>query len=411
MILQKKKHNPDIFESIIKLAQKYHPRMIELRRYFHANPEIAHEEVKTSQKIKAELAKLKIRAESYAGTGLLGFLKGQNDTAVCGLRTDMDALPIAEKTDLPFKSKTEGKMHACGHDVHMATLLGAAMILSELKSSLEGSVKLIFQPAEEVPPGGAVEMIKSGVMKKPPVKMIFALHTDPNIPTGKIGVKDGVMMSEVLDFNLTIKGRGGHGARPHDTSDSIVIASQIINSLQAVISRNIDPTMPAVITIGEIAGGTARNVIADNVRMKGTIRGTETETVMKIKKAMEKITNCVTSANDSKYVLEYVAGFPVLINSPTANNILRETAAELFGKSSIVEMDKPSLGGEDFASYLQYSPGAMFRLGVRNSKINATYQWHTDKYNSDEDSMIYGSAILAGTVIKYLNQKGKGDQQ
>ncbi len=395
-----------MFDKIKRLAAKYHPRMIELRRYFHANPEIAHEEFKTSQKIKSELTRLKIKTESHAGTGLLGYIKGQNEKSICALRSDMDALPITENTGLPFKSKIEGKMHACGHDVHMAVLLGTAMILSELRSSLKGSVKLIFQPAEEVPPGGAVEMIKSGVMKKPPVKMIFGLHTDPNIPTGKIGLREGVMMSEVLDFNLTIKGRGGHGARPQDTSDSIVIASQIISSAQSIISRNIDPTSPAVLTIGQIEGGTARNVIADEIRMQGTIRGTETETVMQIKKALEKITGCITSANDAKYVLEYVAGFPVLINSAAANRILRETAAELYGKNSIVDLAKPSLGGEDFASYLQYSPGAMFRLGVRNSKVNSTYQWHSDKYNSDEDSMIYGSAILAGAVVKYFDEKG-----
>jgi len=377
-----------------------------LRRYFHSNPEIAHHEFKTSQKVKSELARLGIKTEAHAGTGILGFIKGRYEKPVCALRSDMDALPITEKTGLPFRSKNEGIMHACGHDVHIAVLLGAAMILAELKSSLNGSVKLIFQPAEEVPPGGAVEMIKSGVMKKPPVKMIFALHTDPNISTGKIGIRDGVMMSEVLDFNLTVKGKGGHGARPHDTIDSIVISSQIINSLQSIISRNIDPTTPAVLTIGVIEGGTARNVIADEVRMRGTIRGTKTETVRKIKKALEKITGGIIGANNAKIVLEYVAGFPVLVNSPAANKILRETVEELYGKSSIVELPKPSLGGEDFASYLQYSPGAMFRLGVRNRRVNATHQWHTDKYNSDEDSMIYGSAVLAGAVIKYFDEKG-----
>jgi amidohydrolase len=395
-----------MLDHVKKLAEKNFDWMVRLRRFFHANPELAFQEFKTSQKVQSELKRLKIDIITRVKTGVVGFLKGSSRQLVCALRTDMDALPIQEKTELKFKSKTPGHMHACGHDIHMATVLGAAKILSNLRKDLNGSVKFIFQPAEEAPPGGAIEMIKAGVMKSPAVKMIFGLHTDPNIPTGKIGYRDGVLMSEVLDFNLMVRGRGGHGARPQDTIDSIVISAQLVNALQAIVSRVIDPNRPAVLTIGKIEGGTARNVIAGEVRMRGTIRGTESKTVDDVKKALEKVAAGICRAHGARCNLEYVAGYPVLYNDPGANRFLVETAESLYGKKSVTYLPEPALGGEDFAHYLLYAPGAMFRLGTRNRQVGAIYPWHNDRYNADERSMIFGSAILAGAVIKYFEQKG-----
>jgi len=380
--------------------------MVRLRRFFHANPELAFNEFKTSKKIQSELKRLKIGLSVHAGTGVLGLLKGAKNHTACAIRSDMDALPIHEKTGLEFKSRVPGMMHACGHDVHMATVLGAAKILAALREKLKGSVKFIFQPAEEVPPGGAREMIKAGIMRSPPVKMIFGLHTDPNITTGKIGYRDGVLMSEVLDFNLTIKGRGGHGARPQDSIDSIVVASQLLNSLQTIVSRIIDPHYPAVLTIGKIEGGTARNVIAGEVRLRGTIRATDNRIVKKVRRALEEIAGGVSKSFGAGCVIEYVAGYPALRNNSEANRLLVETAMALFGKKSVVMLPEPSLGGEDFARYLQHAPGAMFRLGTRNRRLGAIYQWHSEKYNSDEKAMIFGSAILAGAVLQFLNSKG-----
>ena len=396
----------EILTMVRELAQKYYPDMVALRRYFHANPEIAFTEIKTSQKIRKTLSQLKIKSKQCAQTGLLGRLNPKPTGPVCAIRSDMDALPILEQTKLSFKSKTPGIMHACGHDVHMATVLGAAMILAGLKDRLKGEVRFIFQPAEEVPPGGAVEMIKAGVMAKPPVKMIFGLHTDPHIPVGKIGLRDGVMMSAVLDFDLTVTGKGGHGARPHDCSDAIVIASQLINSLQTIVSRSVDPVKPAVITLGQIEGGTARNIIANEVRIKGTIRATEMRTVALLKKRVRKICENICKAFDGQYKLDYVAEYPPLYNRPEANQLISETTAELYGKKSVTILENPALGGEDFAHYLQYAPGAMFRLGVRNAKIDAVHGWHSDKYMVDENAMLYGSAILAGAVLRFFNQKG-----
>jgi len=394
-----------MLKRIKELAPKYHDRMVSLRRYFHSNPELAFEERKTSAKIKSELKRLKIGHKSLARTGVLGFM-GKKSGPVCAIRSDMDALPIIEKTSLRFKSKNAGKMHACGHDIHMATVLGAAMILSDIKSELPGGVKFIFQPAEEVPPGGAIRMIKEGAMKNPPVRMVFGLHTDPNITAGKIGCREGVLMAEVLDFDITIKGRGGHGARPHDTIDSIAVTGQLITTLQTIVSRRIDPIASGVVTIGEISGGTARNVIASEVHLKGTIRATDPDVVQRIKKELETILRGVTQSYGAKFTLEYVANYPVLYNNPRANDLIMETAAELYGKKSVTILENPGLGGEDFARYLKYAPGAMFRLGIRNRKVGAVYQWHSDHYNSDENSMIYGSAVLAGAVVKFLTSKG-----
>ncbi len=379
--------------------------MITLRRYFHSYPELAFEEQKTSKKIKSELKKLKIEYQSMAGTGVVGFL-GNSSGPVCAIRTDMDALPITESTNLKFRSRHKGKMHACGHDVHMATMLGAAMILNRIRDDLQGGVKFIFQPAEEVPPGGAIRMIKEGVMKNPAVKMIFGLHTDPNIPTGKIGCREGVLMAEVLDFDVTIQGKGGHGARPHDTVDSIVASSQLISTLQTIVSRRIDPIASGVLTIGQIEGGTARNVIAPEVKIQGTIRGTDPNIVQKIKKELEAIIKGVVESFGARFSLEYVANYPVLHNNPKANQLIMETAMGLYGKNSVTMLENPGLGGEDFARYLKFAPGAMFRLGVRNRKAGSTHQWHSDRYNSDERSMIYGSAVLAGAVARFLASKG-----
>lgn len=395
-----------MLEKIKNLAENYYPRMVELRRYFHAHPETAFKEIQTSRKIKSELNRLKIASNSMAKTGLLGVLKGLKEKPVCALRSDIDALPVHEKTKLPFKSKNKGRMHACGHDMHMAMVLGAAMILKDIKSELKGTVRFIFQPAEEVPPGGAIEMINAGVMKNPPVKMIFGVHNDPNISTGKIGVRDGVMMAEVLDFNLTVRGKGGHGARPHDTIDSIVLASQIISAAQSIISRRINPNEGAVLTIGTIEGGSARNIIAGEVFMRGTIRGTDPKSVQKVKKSLEKTATGITSAHGAKYNLEYVANYPALKNNPAANRFIIETAHKLYGKSSVTYLEKPELGGEDFARYLKYAPGAMFRLGVRNRDAGTVHQWHSDMFNIDEEAMKIGSAILAGAVYNFLDQKG-----
>jgi amidohydrolase len=394
-----------MLDDIRQLAESFYPRMVELRRFFHSHPELAFEEKLTSEKIQATLQDLGIDFEVMAETGVVGNLAGRQQSPLCALRSDIDALPILEKTGLEFKSKSPGRMHACGHDIHMASVLGAAMILVKLRDKLPGSVRFIFQPAEEQPPGGAIKLIDEGVMKKPAVDMIFGLHTDPNIDVGKIGLRDGVLMSEVLDFNLSVKGRGGHGARPHDTVDAVVIASQLVTALQTIVSRNIDPIENAVLTIGRMSGGSARNVIADEVNLEGTIRGTSSETVRLVKTRLEKTCRNISEAFEASFELDYIAGYPVLINNSDANFYITRAAEALFGAECLTYLDNPGLGGEDFSRYLEHAPGAMFRLGIRNAEIGAVHQWHSDRYLCDEKSLLYASSILAGAVYSFLNHQ------
>ncbi|MGB2982135.1 MAG: M20 family metallopeptidase, partial [Candidatus Zixiibacteriota bacterium] len=253
-------------KTIKAISKKIFPKLVKLRREFHQYPELSFHEFKTSERVAKELRKLRITVKTgIAKTGVVGVLTGRKSGKTVALRADMDALPIEEQTGFPYKSRNKGVMHACGHDVHMACAIGAAIILSEIKRDLDGNVKFIFQPSEEVIPGGAKSMIEAGVLEKPKVSGIFGLHCEPGIPVGKIGVKDGPFMAQVDDFDITISGSSGHGARPHQGVDAIVVASQVIQALQTIPSRKIDPVEPVVVSVGKIEGGTARNIICDRV--------------------------------------------------------------------------------------------------------------------------------------------------
>lgn len=394
-----------MLDDIRQLADRFYPRMVELRRFFHSHPELAFEEKLTSEKIQATLQDLGIDFEVMAKTGVVGNLTGRQQSPLCALRSDIDALPILEKTGLEFKSKYPGRMHACGHDIHMASVLGAAMILAEIRAELDGSVRFIFQPAEEQPPGGSIKLIEEGVMEGPGVDMIFGLHTDPNIAVGQIGLRDGVLMSEVLDFNLKVTGSGGHGARPHDTVDAVVVASHLVTALQTIVSRNVDPIENAVLTIGRMSGGSVRNVIADEVNLEGTIRGTSSGTVELVKTRLEQVSHNLMEAFNASYDLEYIAGYPVLINDSDANFYITRAAEALFGAECLRYLDNPGLGGEDFSRYLEHAPGSMFRLGIRNPEIGAVHQWHSDRYVCDENALVFASSILAGAVYSFLNHQ------
>ena len=252
-----------VTEKIKQISKEIYPQLVKLRRELHQYPETAFQEFKTSERIAKELKKLNLSIKTKVGkTGVVGFLVGKNKGKTVALRSDMDALPVTEQTNFPYKSKNLGKMHACGHDVNMSIVIGAATILTRLKNELKGNVKFIFQPSEEVTPGGAIEMIKNGVLENPKVEGIFSSHVDVNIPVGKIGVKNLAMMAQADDFDLTILGKGGHGARPHEGVDAIVVSAQVIQALQTIVSRRISPLKPVVISLGTIEGGNARNIIS-----------------------------------------------------------------------------------------------------------------------------------------------------
>ena len=293
-------------------------------------------------------------------------------------------------------------MHACGHDVHMAIVWGAAKILSEIKSELAGSVKFLYQPAEEEPPGGAKSMIAAGALTKPSVSAIFGLHVDPTIPVGKIGLKDGPMMARVDDFNVIVRGRSGHGARPQETVDAIVAASALVTAFQTIPSRKVNPLDPVVVTIGKMEGGKARNIIADEVRLYGTVRSLDKKVAAKIPAMIKKIVDGVCKTHDAKYELDYQVGYPVLNNSPEINCIIREAATGMYGRKAVADKDRPGMGAEDFACYLEKVPGAMFLLGIRNKKVGADKPWHHPQVKIDETAIPFAASILAGAVWEYL---------
>lgn len=388
-------------DKILKLAKKMYPAQIKWRRHFHQYPELSNQEFKTTAFIKKELTKRRIKILPLNIPTGLAALVGNKGKTTAAVRTDIDALPITEQNKIPFKSKIDGIMHACGHDMHIATVLGTAIILNELKKDLPGLVKIIFQPAEEQPPGGAVQMLKAGLFKNPKVDMIFGLHVDPTLPTGKIGLRDGPTMAAVIDFDIHIKGRGGHAAKPHETIDAIAVVSELVGSIQKIASRETDPMKPVVITFGKIAGGTARNVIADQAVLYGTARTLSPDNIKKLPALIKRTTEGICRARGAGYQIDFIADYPVLNNHSATNKILAESFTELFGKNKIVETGQV-MGGEDFAYYLQQTPGAMFRLGTRNRKIGAVNPWHYPNFMTDEESIFYGTALLVKAIIKYF---------
>ncbi len=389
---------------IAKLADKHFKSAIRLRRRLHQYPELAFHEKKTAAALKEYLRPLGLKISgNIAQTGFTSLLTGNQPGKVAALRSDMDALAVEEKTGLPYRSKIKGVMHACGHDVHMSIAAGTAAILSDMRSSLKGSVKFIFQPAEESPPGGASMMIDQGVLISPDVDAIFGFHVDPEYKTGKIAVKDGVMMAGVDDFDLEITGESGHAAKPHQAVDAIVVAASVVSQLQNIVSRRIDPLEPVVLTFGTIVGGSSRNVIADRVSFKGTMRTLSRKTASRMRKLVEQTCRNVTQAAGAKYKLHFITGYPPLTSSKRINKHIRAGASEMYGSRCIVEIDNPIMAAEDFAQYLQHVPGAMFRIGVRNRQVGAIYPWHHNKFMVDEEAVRIGMAVCARTLIDFLN--------
>lgn len=381
---------------------------VKLRRTLHQHPELAFCEVETGKRIAQALKKAGCRVTTGLGrTGLIGDLEGASARGpVIALRSDMDALPITEKTGLSFASRIPGVMHACGHDSHMATVVCVAEVLSRLRKHWHGTVRFLFQPSEEVPPGGAIEMIAAGALRNPPVETIFGLHVDPWIPVGKLGLKDGVMMAQTDDFDLTILGKGGHGARPHLGRDAVYIASQVVTALQSIVSRTVDPLTPVVLSIGRITGGVARNVLADEVRLEGTVRTLDTRESARIEQRLATVAGGVARALGGSARLDYRRGYPVLVNDPAVNDDFRTAARAVSGRNAVVELTAPMMGGEDFAHYLNAVPGAMMRLGVRNPVIGAVHAWHHPKFTVDEAAMEIGCRVLCGAILGRLKPDG-----
>lgn len=373
--------------------------IVSLRREIHREPELGFDTKKTAEKVLDALEGLPLEVETgLAENGIVATLKGEGGGPTVALRADMDALPIQEETDLPFASEEDGKMHACGHDGHTSMLVGAVRALSQdhLRERLNGSVKFIFQPAEEGGGGGRV-MVEEGVAES--VSSIFALHLWPGLPFGKAATKAGPIMAAADAFEMRVKGKGGHGAMPHLTTDAVAIAAQIVTALQTVVSREVNPVAPAVLTVGEIEAGFAFNIIPETARLGGTVRTLDADLRKQIPKRMEELARGIARGMRGDAELDYRFSYPVARNDADAAQFALGVIGELFGEENVVELTDSSMGAEDFAFFLEHVPGAFIWLGVGDVS-----GLHTPKFAFDEEILSQGSALLAALALKSLSE-------
>jgi amidohydrolase len=391
---------------IKELSTSISSRLVEIRRHIHAHPELSGEEYQTAAFIAGVLSANGLHVEEGIGrTGVIGELKGTKYTdSVLAIRTDMDALPIQERTSLEYASRIPGVMHACGHDIHTTVGLGTAMVLSQIASELGGKVRFIFQPAEEIAQG-ANWMVKDGVMNN--VAAILGLHVFPSIPAGSIGIRYGALTAAADDLEIIIIGESGHGARPHEAIDAIWIASQVITSLQQAISRTQNPLRPVVLSIGKISGGRAPNVIADRVQLLGTVRSLHPETRNNLPDWIEKIVANVCNSYNAKYQVNYRQGVPSVQNDNALTQLLQSAAEEAWTNERVQILPEPSLGAEDFSIYLEHAPGAMFRLGVGYEERIINHPLHHPQFEVDESAIMTGVVTLAYAAYKYWLNKSE----
>ncbi len=380
---------------IATLAKQFSPELIDIRHHLHAHPELSYEEFKTSAFVQQELQRLGIPFEVKAATGVVGLLKGKNpDKRIVALRADMDALPIKEANDVPYRSKNEGVMHACGHDVHTTCLLGAAKILSELKDEWEGTVKLIFQPGEERNPGGASLLIQEGVLENPAPSAIIGLHVHPHLPVGRFSFRGGKIMASADEIYITIRSKGGHAAAPQQTADTILIASQLVVALQQVISRNRNPFSPSVLSITSFQGGYTTNVIPSEVKLMGTFRAMDEEWRFKAHELIRKLSLDLVQGMGAEIDLHIDVGYPTVYNNEALYPVVKAAAADFAGPD-VIEETELRMGAEDFGYYSQVIPGCFFRLGTGNEAKGIVSGVHTPTFDIDENAIEPGAGMMA----------------
>lgn len=392
--------NENVLKSISKTLTNHYPDVVSWRRYMHQHPELSFKEVKTAEYIKEKLLSFGVEVKTnIGGHGLIGILEGKQAGKTIALRADFDALPIDDEKEVAYTSQNLGVMHACGHDGHTAALLGTAQALSQFRDQIKGKVIFIFQPAEETPPGGAKFMVADGVLDG--VDYVFGAHLNSQAPLGKISVGEGYKMAAVDKFAIHIQGKGGHGARPHEAVDSIVIGSDIVSSLQKIVSRSVDPLQSAVVTIGVFQSGSAFNVIADKATLEGTVRTFNGEIRKQIEKQIYRIVEGITSAFGATYTIDYVNGYPALYNHPTETETVRKLLAEQFSEDNMIEMDV-SMGAEDFSYFLLEKPGTYFRVGSQNEDKATHYPHHHPKFDFDERALLHLEKAFVKIVAHYL---------
>ena len=383
-----------LFDAIARIEK----RIVTIRQDLHAHPELSGKEERTKYFLKGILEAEEIKVnESQHHFGLVAEIIIDPNKPFIALRADMDALPIQEQNDLPYASRENGVMHACGHDAHTAIVLGSAIALNQIKNRLTNNVRFIFQPAEEILEGGSSQMIEEGALEN--VRAIFGLHAYPYLPTGQIGYKKGVMLASADMFEIEIFGRSSHAARPHEGVDAILVTSMAVNSLNHIVSRQIDPLHPAVISLGTIEGGRAPNVICDHVKLSGTVRTVNHNVRRNIPKMMEISISGICKSMHADYKFHYDFGIPEVLNDDTMVDRLIRTASSIIGADNCVDLVDPVMGGEDFGRYLEHVPGAFFRLGTCNGPKSTCVAQHNSRFNVDDDALVIGMQILCSLAV------------
>jgi len=400
----------ELKKRIFERAEHYFNYIVKIRRHLHQYPELSFQEFDTIHYIEECLTNEGFQFEKPIETGITGLLRNDSGMSeMVALRADIDALPIEEKNEIEYASKNKGVMHACGHDAHTAALIGALMILRDLQTEFNGDVKFIFQPGEEKLPGGAKKMIDSGVLEKPVPSLIFGQHVYPDLPAGKLGYRAGPYMASSDEVYITIKGKGGHGGIPHQTDDTVFFASQMIQSLQQIVSRKAPPTIPTVLSFGKITGNGATNVIPEEVYMEGTFRTMDETWRAEAHALIRRIAeNIVASGYDTQVDVSIIKGYPVLMNNEDMTRKCMEYSGRLLGERNIETLDI-RMTAEDFSYYTQKIPGVFYRLGVGNQSKGIESALHSSTFNIDEEALKTGMANLAWLTISYLNEHNAGD--
>lgn len=386
-----------------ELVEKYYDQVVDIRRYLHQNPELSFQEHNTSKYISSLLYSWDLNYRTgIANTGIECILEGKNPTKrVIALRADMDALPVNEENDIPYKSRNNGIMHACGHDAHTASLLGTILILKDLKDQFEGSIKFIFQPAEEKLPGGAKQMIEEGILENPAPEFILGQHVYPELNTGKVGFKKGIYMASADELYFTVKGKGGHGAMPEKITNTVLIASQIIVALQEIPKKFAPEDIPTVLSIGKVIANGATNIIPNEVYMEGTFRTMNEEWREKAHQKITEISRSIAEKQGASVDVNIKKGYPVLMNDNFTTEQIIQYAQEYLGKENVVDLEL-RMTAEDFAYYSQKIPATFYRLGT-SSDTETVHALHSSNFNIDEKSLKTGIGTMAYVSIKYMN--------
>lgn len=389
-------------QKIQDLAAQIFNEVVGFRQHIHANPELSFHEYETSKFVKEKLTSWGIPFTEMANTGVVGLITGAKASdQVIALRADMDALPITEDSDKPYKSQNEGVMHACGHDVHTSSLLGTAYILNQLKEEFGGTIKLVFQPAEELLPGGASIMIAEGVLENPKPHAMVGQHVLPMMEVGKVGFRSGIYMASTDELYVTVTGKGGHGAQPHQNIDPVVITAHIIVALQQIVSRNADPRLPSVLSFGKVIANGATNIIPNEVKLQGTFRTLNEDWRNEAHRLMKKMAEGIAESMGGSCDFDIHRGYPFLINEEKLTNNAKALAQDYLGAANVIDLDI-WMAAEDFAYYSQATNACFYRLGTGNAAKDTMHSVHTPKFDIDEDALKTSTGLMAYIALKQL---------